>query len=125
MHKEASKKDIMGFLTQMMEYIVENMATKTDLAEAVNSVRQDLGGRIDGVENRLGGVENRLTGVEIRLDNLEDKVEIGFGRLELQMSDMRERVDRIDHRTMEDINVMSMAINEIGRRRLQTKAAGI
>ena len=43
-----------------------------ELAARLDVVNDELGARIDGVENRLGGVENRLGGVENRLDEVLD-----------------------------------------------------
>jgi hypothetical protein len=43
-----------------------------ELAARLDTVNEDLGSRIDGVETRLGGVETRLGGVESRLDEVLD-----------------------------------------------------
>lgn len=62
-----------------------------ELAARLDSVNEDLGSRIDGVDSRLGAVETRLDSVDSRLEAVDDRLGGVEGRLDEVLDLLRGR----------------------------------
>ena len=75
---------------ELMEFLVENMATKGDLAQ----MRSEMATKDD------------IVGVSSRIDSLELRVDAGFRMVSEEIKETNERIDRLDRRTSEDVGAV-------------------
>ena len=67
------------WVVRLRDEIIQSLGAKIDsadkaLLEQLNSLRQDFGTRIGGLEERITGLEGRMTGLEERMTGLEEKI---------------------------------------------------
>lgn len=69
--------------------------------------------RFEQIDQRFEQVNNRM---ETGFANLEAKLDYKFHLLQGEIEDIKERLDRIEKRTLEDDNVLSTEIVDIKKR---------
>jgi hypothetical protein len=72
-----AKENTLKELGEMLEHVVKNMATKDDVEELRQEVKNGFTGvnsKIDGVHNRIDEELDKRKQLEVRVSRLEEKV---------------------------------------------------
>jgi len=93
----SSKKDEQQHILEMLEHIVEHMATKDDIA-GLSSRMDNLETRMGGLETRMGGLETRVGDLENRMDTQEGKINEIYNMLDASVS--KEQEDEIERASL-------------------------
>lgn len=85
--------------------------------DAMEGKFNGLENRFDGIESRFGVLENRFDGLESRFggmekkfDRLEEKMENGFIFVNKELADIKERISKLEKRTIEDSDAQAEEI---------------
>lgn len=100
----------------LVEIIKENFDAMEGKFNGLENRFDGLENRFGGLEKRFDGLENRFDGLEKKFDRLDEKMENGFLFVNKELADIKERISKLENRTIEDSDAQAEEIMKLKKR---------